>query len=137
MQAFRPPLLSVGLKAAILAPVAGLLLAGLLVSAPAAYALDGRETPANDKAPVQALTFKDTAQAWRRYQEGARAGDPGSSLEALRYAADGGQPLAQWKLGTMYASGDGVPRDDLKAYQYFSRIVESWDEDDPDEDLNI
>ena len=132
MQAFRPPLLSVGLKAAILAPVAGLLLAGLLVSAPAAYALDGRETPANDKAPVQALTFKDTAQAWRRYQEGARAGDPGSSLEALRYAADGGQPLAQWKLGTMYASGDGVPRDDLKAYQYFSRIVESWDEDDPD-----
>ena len=62
MQAFRPPLLSVGLKAAILAPVAGLLLAGLLVSAPAAYALDGRETPANDKAPVQALTFKDLTQ---------------------------------------------------------------------------
>lgn len=131
MQAFRHPLLSSGLKAAILAPAAGLLLAGLLVSAPA-YALDGRETPATDKAPVQALTFKDPAQAWRRYQEGARAGDAGSSLDALRYAADGGQPLAQWKLGTMYASGDGVPRDDLKAYQYFTRIVESWDEDDPD-----
>jgi TPR repeat protein len=99
-----------------------------------AFALDGRDTPATDKGPVQALTFKDPATAWKRYQEGARAGDARSSLEALRYAADGGQPLAQWKLGTMYAAGEGgVPRDDLKAFQYFSRIVDAYDEDDPDQ----
>lgn len=126
MQALLHTLRSGGFGAAALA-----LCAGLLVGVQPAAALDGRETPATDKAPVQALMFKDPAQAWRRYQEGARAGEAGSSLDALRYAADGGQPLAQWKLGTMYAAGDGVPRDDLKAYQYFSRIVDAWDEDDP------
>jgi uncharacterized protein len=105
----------------------------LLAAGPAA-ALDGRETPATDKAPVKALTFKDPAQAWHRYQERARAGDAKSSLDALRYAADGGEPLAQWKLGSMYAAGEGgVPRDELKAYQYFSRIVDNYDEDDPEQ----
>ena len=30
------------------------------------------------------------------------------SLTALQYAAEGGHPVAQWKLGRMYADGDGV-----------------------------
>ena len=60
------------------------------------------------------------------------AGDAQSSVQALTYAADGGQPLAQWKLGRMYARGEGVPRDDVKAYAYFERLVESYNEDDPD-----
>ena len=60
------------------------------------------------------------------------AGDAQSSVQALTYAADGGQPLAQWKLGRMYARGEGVPRDDAKAYAYFERLVESYNEDDPD-----
>ena len=29
-------------------------------------------------------------------------------------------------------NGDGVPRDDLKAYDYFSQIVANYDEDNPD-----
>jgi TPR repeat protein len=32
----------------------------------------------------------------------------------------------------MYARGEGVPRDDVKAYAYFERLVESYNEDDPD-----
>jgi hypothetical protein len=32
----------------------------------------------------------------------------------------------------MYAKGDGVPRDDSKAYHYFNQIVEGYDEDNPD-----
>jgi hypothetical protein len=31
--------------------------------------------------------------------------------------------LAQWKLAKIYANGDGVSRDDLRAYDYFSQIV--------------
>ncbi len=115
--------------------LAGLmLLAGLLASCPA-LALDGRETPANDKAPLQALTFKDPAQAWRRYQEGTRAGgDASRSLDALRYAADGGEPMAQWKLGSLYAAGEGgLPRDELKAFQYFMQIIDNYDEDSSDQ----
>jgi uncharacterized protein len=32
----------------------------------------------------------------------------------------------------MYADGDGVPRDDVKAYHYFNQLVEDYDEDQPD-----
>ena len=32
----------------------------------------------------------------------------------------------------MYADGQGVPQDDLKAYHYFNQMVEDYDEDQPD-----
>ena len=41
-----------------------------------------------------------------------------ATLTALQYAAEGGHPIAQWKLGRMYADGDGVARDDLRAFDY-------------------
>ena len=53
------------------------------------------------------------------------------SLTALQYAAEGGHPVAQWKLGRMYARGDGVARDDLRAYEYFSKIANAHAEDSP------
>lgn len=53
------------------------------------------------------------------------------SLTALRYAAEGGHPVAQWKLGRMYAKGDGVAQDDLRAYDYFSKIANAHAEDSP------
>jgi TPR repeat protein len=31
----------------------------------------------------------------------------------------------------MYARGEGVPHDDLKAYHYFNQLVEAYDEDQP------
>lgn len=76
--------------------------------------------------------FRDPRSALRLGIEGYRAGDFAASVSALKYAADGGQPLARWKLGQMYASGDGVPHDDFKAFQYFSQIVSSYDEDTAD-----
>src|ERR1700756_2087672 len=59
-------------------------------------------------------------------------GDAASTIEAFKFAASGGVPLAQWKLAQIYANGDGVPRDDLKAYDYFTQIVANYDEDNPD-----
>jgi hypothetical protein len=61
-----------------------------------------------------------------------RSGDTASAIEALKYAASEGEPLAQWNLAKIYANGDGVSRDDLKAYDYFSQIVSNYDEDNPD-----
>jgi TPR repeat protein len=49
----------------------------------------------------------------------------------LQYAADEGHPVAQWKLGRMYAAGDGVVRDDVRAFEYFSRIANAHAEDNP------
>lgn len=106
------------------------LLCCVALGAPMARALDGTETPATAKAP--AALFTNPVQAMREGFEGLNSGDVQSSIKALEYAAQGGQSLAQWKLGRMYADGDGVPHDDLKAYQYFSQIVQNYDDDDPD-----
>ncbi|MBL8591027.1 MAG: sel1 repeat family protein [Methylobacteriaceae bacterium] len=94
-----------------------------------ALALDGTQSPAS--APVKpGALFATPQQAFRQGFEAYRSGDVQTSLPALKYAAENGHPLAQWKLGKMYADGDGVPHDDLKAFQYFSRIVEDFDDDD-------
>ena len=61
-----------------------------------------------------------------------KAGDADAAAAALTYAAEGGQDLARWKLGEMYADGQGVRQDDLKAYHYFNQMVEDYDEDQPD-----
>ncbi|MGY3458784.1 hypothetical protein ACVWW5_004234 [Bradyrhizobium sp. LM3.4] len=54
-----------------------------------------------------------------------------TSLSALQYAAEGGHPIAQWRLGRMYANGDGVAQDDVRAFEYFSRIANAHAEDSP------
>jgi hypothetical protein len=103
----------------------------LVLAAPgAAWALDGSQPTPIEKIPLK--LFKSAEQALRMGIEELRAGDSKSSVEALKYAADGGESLAAWKLGRMYADGDGVPRDDLKAYEYFDRIVRNYSEDDAD-----
>ncbi len=102
---------------------------GVLAMAPNAMALDDAKAPVTEKEPL--AIFRDPRQAMTKYIEGYRSGDPRSSLDALRYAADGGEALARWKLGSMYAQGDGVPHDDLKAYQYFQQIIDAYDEANP------
>ena len=84
------------------------------------------------QAKIAVQSFSSVEQALQAGVQDLNAGDAQSSVQALTYAADGGQPLAQWKLGRMYARGEGVPRDDAKAYDYFERLVESYNEDDPD-----
>ena len=54
-----------------------------------------------------------------------------NALSALQYAAEDGHPIAQWKLGRMYARGDGVAQSDLRAFDYFSRIANAHAEDSP------
>ncbi len=61
----------------------------------------------------------------------AAASPTSSSLTALTYAAEGGHPVAQWKLGRMYADGDGVAQDELRAFEYFSKIANQHAEDSP------
>jgi TPR repeat protein len=73
--------------------------------------------------------FKNPRQALQTALEGFRDGNAARSVEALKYAAAGGEALAQWKLGKMYADGDGVPHDDYQAYRYFQDIVDGYDED--------
>ena len=54
-----------------------------------------------------------------------------NSLSALQNVAEDGDPIAQWKLGRMYAEGNGVAQNDLLAFDYFSRIANAHGDDSP------
>ena len=60
------------------------------------------------------------------------AGDKRGAVQALEYAATQGHSLALWKLGRMYAEGDGVQADDLKAFEYFSKLADQNADESPD-----
>lgn len=92
-------------------------------------AFDGTSDVATNKVPLP--IFKNPQAALRAGLQDFKSGDQRSGIEALKYAAAGGEPLARWKLAKMYADGDGVPQDDIKAYDYFSQIVANYDEDNP------
>jgi len=93
------------------------------VLSPAASAFDGTRAPSNQMSAVEA--FRSGAMALKQ-------GEKAKALTSLQYAAEAGHPLAQWKLGQMYAKGDGVPRDDLRAFEYYSQIASRHADDRPD-----
>ena len=80
-----------------------------------AMAFDGtKSTDAMAAAPpVSAMEAFKSGAHWLKTGEKAKA------IHSLEYAAEKGHALAQWKLGRMYAEGDGVAQDDLKAFEYF------------------
>ena len=90
-----------------------------------AFAFDGTRSPSNAKPPVTAL------EAVRSATTALKVGENDKALSALQYAADQGHTMAQWKLGRMYADGDGVQRNELRAFQYFSRIANMHAEESP------
>ena len=113
-----------------------IILAFMLGAAPVAgsgFAFDG--APAKPDAAVPGLTQPAaqavTAQALKKAPTATASAVAAPSLNSLQYAAEGGHPVAQWKLGRMYADGDGVIQDDLRAFEYFSRIANAHAEDSP------
>ena len=68
-------------------------------------------------------------EAFRSGTLALRAGDTKAGIHALEYAAENGHALAEWKLGRMYADGDQVGRDDLRAFDYFQDIVDNHSDD--------
>ena len=89
----------------------------------------------------QALAFDPTnpgpeatsAEAFRVGFDAYRQGDKLTAVEALGFAAEQGHPIALWKLGRMYAEGDGITRDDYKAFGYFSEVADAHADDSPTE----
>ena len=71
-------------------------------------------------------------EAFRSGAHWLKAGETVKAVNSLEYAAEKGHALAQWKLGRMYAEGDGVAQNDLKAFEYFRRIADSHADDNPD-----
>jgi TPR repeat protein len=93
----------------------------VMTCAGSAIALDPEKQPRPEAAapakPMEILdAFKSGTQAFI-------AGDRTKAISALQYAADNGHAGAQWKLGRIYADGDGVKADPYRAYRYFSQVA--------------
>jgi TPR repeat protein len=105
--------------------IVALILGATPVALPA-FAFEGTPVGPQDTAiPVVA------AQPGAALKKAVPPSTTAASLTSLQYAAEGGHPVAQWKLGRMYADGDGVTQDDLRAFEYFSRIANAHAEDSP------
>jgi uncharacterized protein len=96
---------------------------GLVAAPKPASAFDGSTAP-----NTALLTPND---GLRGHGGAAEAGDKAKALVALQYAADQGHLAAQWKVGRMYAAGDGVPQDDQRAFVYFSQIANTHPDEPP------
>jgi hypothetical protein len=101
----------------------------LLTVATPVWALDA---PARVPTGLPAAGYASAHDAMRTAARDLNAGDPVGAIPALEFAAKQGNALAQWKLGRMHASGEGVPLDDLKAFEYFSKIADEHADENPD-----
>jgi len=117
---------------------------GLGLGLATAYALDGTHSPAGVAPPLGLGVAPEAGHgpgggagqpdaprpltSFQAFQTGARAlqaGDTKGALEALEYAARNGEIRAVWKLGRMYADGEGVKQNDLRAFEYFRALADS------------
>ena len=101
------------------------------------FAFDGTAAPDAAAVPVVAASPATTTPALPKAIASGNplaptaAALPNNALSSLQYSADGGHPVAQFKLGQMYASGDGVKQNDMMAFDYFSKIANQHAEDNP------
>ena len=63
--------------------------------------------------------------------EALQTGEKTRAVTSLQYAAEHGHGVALWQLGRMYADGDGVARDDLRAFEYFQKFADTHADDNP------
>lgn len=109
----------------------------VLLGSSSAFALDAAPhpqplTPALAPVIVPPAKYGSAREALRTGMRDYNAGDKLGAAAALEYAAGQGHTLALWKLGRMYADGDGVEHDDLKAFEYFSRLADQHADESPD-----
>ncbi|MCA6109057.1 tetratricopeptide repeat protein [Bradyrhizobium cenepequi] len=113
--------------------IIALILGAIPVAGPG-FAFDGAPVNPQDATLPIVSPQSSAGGVLKRVAVPAPAANPANSttsFSSLQFAAEGGHPIAQWKLGRMYAEGDGVAQDDLRAFEYFSRIANAHAEDSP------
>jgi TPR repeat protein len=83
---------------------------------------------------------QDKSDPWKVFKFGFdayKSGHKEQALQAYRDASEQGQVGATWKLGRMYAEGDGVTQDDYEAYKYFREVVQQRVEPGSDEEAYV
>jgi TPR repeat protein len=93
--------------------------------------LDPSPTLSLDGTPSPNAVQPSPVDAFRAGAEALRTGEKDRAVSSLQYAADHGHGVALWQLGRMYAEGDGVKRDDVRAFEYFRKFADSHADDNP------
>ena len=73
--------------------------------------------------PPRSMLPPTPLEAFRSGTQALRQGKTDQAVVELEYAAEQGVPGAIWKLGRMYADGDGVKMNKARAYDYFRRLT--------------
>lgn len=94
-----------------------------IVPCGAAHALDVNSTAKPAEASPDDI-FRSANRSFRQ-------GDTTSAIKLIEEAADRGHPGALWVLAEHYRHGDGVPANDLKAFQIFNEIANGHADDSP------
>jgi len=94
-------------------------LAGLIAMAAMspAMAFDPLKVFKSDENPLTIMKF-----GYKAYKDGRKD----DAVGAFRYAAEKNQLAAKWKLGRMYAIGDGIKRDDVAAFMLYREIADEY-----------
>jgi TPR repeat protein len=90
--------------------------------------LDGSPSP---DAAIAPNAEPSPVDAFRTATEALKTGQKRRAVSSLQYAAEHGHGFALWQLGRMYAEGDGVKRDDHRAFEYFQKFADSHADDNP------
>jgi TPR repeat protein len=93
----------------------------LVGAAGGARAFDGTPSPTRIN-PIEAARAGTLA---------FRNGNLNEAIAAWTRAAENGHVGSAWRLGRIFADGEGVQRNDLQAFRWFSRIVETHGDEDP------
>jgi len=80
---------------------------------------------ASSEAPPQLGEKTTASEAFNMARNLYRRGEKAEAMTALQFAAGQGHIGAQWMIGRMYARGEGVPPNDMKAFEYFRDVVNS------------
>jgi uncharacterized protein len=79
--------------------------------------------------PQRSMLPTNPHDAFRSGTQLLRQGKTDQAVADLEYAAEQGVPGAIWKLGRMYADGDGVKASKARAYEYFRRLTSMHGDD--------
>jgi TPR repeat protein len=102
---------------------------------PSLQSLDRRAVAPSAAVPRPPVVLPRAAtpnEALRSATQALRDGKPDQAVTSFEYAADQGMAGAMWKLGRMYADGDGVGQNKLRAFEYFRNLTKTHAYDPPD-----
>jgi len=95
-------------------------------------AAPGQSTAPSAPRPSAATVQRAPIEALRSGTQALRAGKTDQAVTSLEYAAEKGMPGAMWKLGRMYAEGEGVGQNKLRAFEYFLNLTKTHAYEPPD-----